>query len=48
LHDQVPPMGASDKDVVKPEHTVSAPEIAPGPGLTVSVATALQPVDGIV
>ena len=41
---QVPPPGASLKEVVKPEHTASVPEIGPGTVLTVTTAVVKQPV----
>ena len=40
----VPPRGVSLNVVVKPAHTVSVPEIAPGKELTVTIAVAIQPV----
>ena len=40
----VPPVTASLKVVVKPAHTLDAPEIAIGEGLTVTVVVVVQPV----
>jgi hypothetical protein len=40
---QVPPVAASARFVVKPEHTLRLPLIAPGAELTVTTVVAVQP-----
>jgi hypothetical protein len=44
LLSQVPPVVASVKCVVSPEHTFKVPVIAAGAGFTVTIAVELQPV----
>ena len=41
---QVPPPGVSLRVVVKPEHTLSVPDMAAGTVLTVTTAVLIQPV----
>ena len=41
---QVPPEVASDKEVVRPRHTVIVPKIAVGNEFTVTIAVVIQPV----
>jgi hypothetical protein len=47
LLDHVPPGVVSDIVTVEPWHTNAEPLIGVGSGLTVSVATAAQPVDNV-
>ena len=41
----VPPVAASDNEVVNPEHTLNVPNIAVGNGFTVTTVVMIQPVD---